>query len=167
VGRQRSLHRRCLRQSVQHQPATDGHSVLRSSLELHQSGSPGHGNSIVRAAAVFPGGGVRATGCESGASSATSRATPCFFQSQGKGLRVLTQPGTALRDRGSRGGAGFPRHAGTQPQCWRMRYFNRLIHDAPPRPVRLNLEAPWEQFDGAVVTTNAKFAQPPGSAGPA
>src|SRR5260370_42078308 len=44
--------------------------------------------------------------------------------------------------------------------------FHRLGHEKAPQPVKLNLAIPWEQFDGAVVTTDAKLlnrqAQPDG-----
>ena len=79
-----------------------------------------------------------------------------FLQSQGKGLRVLTQPGAALEIGDLVEVLGFPAMGDSAPML-EDAVFHRLIHDAPPRPVRLNLEAPWEQFDGAVVTTNAKL----------
>ena len=79
-----------------------------------------------------------------------------FLQSQGKGLRVLTQRGTPLEIGDLVEVLGFPAMGDSAPML-EDAVFHRLIHDAPPRPVKLNLEAPWEQFDGAVVTTNAKL----------
>jgi signal transduction histidine kinase len=79
-----------------------------------------------------------------------------FLQSQGKGLRVLTQRGTPLEIGDLVEVLGFPAMGDSAPMM-EDAVFHRLIHDAPPRPVKLNLEAPWEQFDGAVVTTNAKL----------
>src|SRR5260370_12658214 len=44
--------------------------------------------------------------------------------------------------------------------------FHRLGHEKAPQPGKLNLARPWEHFDGAVVTTDAKLlnrqAQPDG-----
>jgi signal transduction histidine kinase len=33
--------------------------------------------------------------------------------------------------------------------------FHRVDHTASPRPVKLNLDVPWEQYDGALITTDA------------
>ena len=35
--------------------------------------------------------------------------------------------------------------------------FHRLGHESIQQPLKLDLGAPWEQFDGAVVTTEAKL----------
>ncbi len=56
LGGQRSLDRGRVRQPVQRQPAAHGYPVLRSSPELHPSGSSRHRSSRVSVTAVFAGG---------------------------------------------------------------------------------------------------------------
>jgi signal transduction histidine kinase len=88
-----------------------------------------------------------------------------FLQSQGKGLRVLTQQNTALEIGDLVDVLGFPAMGDSAP-ILEDALFHRLGHEKAPEPVKLNLGVPWEQFDGAVVTTNAKLlnrqAQPDG-----
>lgn len=88
-----------------------------------------------------------------------------FLQSQGKGLRVLTQQGTPLEIGDLVEVLGFPAMGDSAPMV-EDAVFHRLVHENAPEPVKLNLQAPWEQFDGAVVTTDAKLlnrqAQPDG-----
>jgi len=79
-----------------------------------------------------------------------------FLQSQGKGLRVLTQQGTPLDIGDLVDVLGFPATGDSAP-ILEDAVFHRLGHEKAPEPVKLNLDAPWEQFDGAVVTTNAKL----------
>jgi signal transduction histidine kinase len=88
-----------------------------------------------------------------------------FLQSQGKGLRVLTQQNTTLEIGDLVDVLGFPAMGDSAP-ILEDALFHRLGHEKAPEPVKLNLEVPWERFDGAVVTTNAKLlnrqAQPDG-----
>ena len=88
-----------------------------------------------------------------------------FLQSQGKGLRVLTQQSTPLAIGDLVEVLGFPAMGDSAPMI-EDAVFHRLLHDKAPVPVKLNLTAPWEQFDGMVVTTDAKLlnrqAQPDG-----
>src|SRR5216683_2153140 len=88
-----------------------------------------------------------------------------FLQSQGKGLRVLTQQGTPLEIGDLVDVLGFPAMGDSAPML-EDAVFHRLGHEKAPQPVKLNLAIPWEQFDGAVVTTDAKLlnrqAQPDG-----
>ncbi len=88
-----------------------------------------------------------------------------FLQSQGKGLRVLTQQATPLEIGDLVDVLGFPAMGDSAP-ILEDAVFHRLDHETPPEPVKLNLDVPWEQFDGAVVTTDAKLlnrqAQPDG-----
>ena len=79
-----------------------------------------------------------------------------FLQSQGKGLRVLTQQGTAVEIGDLVDVLGFPAMGDSAPML-EDAVFHRIGHEKPPEPVALNLGAPWEQFDGAVVTTDAKL----------
>jgi len=88
-----------------------------------------------------------------------------FLQSQGKGLRVLTQQGTPLEVGDLVDVLGFPAMGDSAP-ILEDAVFHRLGHEKAPEPMKLNLNVPWEQFDGAVVTTEAKLinrqAQPDG-----
>lgn len=79
-----------------------------------------------------------------------------FLQSQGKGLRVLTQQNTPLEIGDLVDVLGFPAMGDSAP-ILEDALFHRLGHEQAPEPVKLNLGVPWEQFDGVVVTTNAKL----------
>ena len=88
-----------------------------------------------------------------------------FLQSQGKGLRVLTQQGTPLDIGDLVDVLGFPAMGDSAP-ILEDAVFHRLGHEKAPEPLKLDLDIPWELFDGAVVTTDAKLlnrqAQPDG-----
>jgi signal transduction histidine kinase len=88
-----------------------------------------------------------------------------FLQSHGKGLRVLTQQGTPLEIGDLVDVMGFPAMGDSAPML-EDAVFHRLGHEKAPEPADLNLDAPWEEFDGVVVTTEAKLlnrqAQPDG-----
>jgi signal transduction histidine kinase len=79
-----------------------------------------------------------------------------FLQSQGKGLRVLTQQSTPVEIGDLVEVLGFPAMGDSAPMI-EDAAFHRLGHKNQPEPVKLDLGAPWEQFDGAVVTTDAKL----------
>jgi signal transduction histidine kinase len=79
-----------------------------------------------------------------------------FLQSQGKGLRVLTQQDTALAIGDLVDVLGFPAMGESAP-ILEDALFHRLGHEDAPEPLKLNLDVPWEQFDGAVVTTDARL----------
>ena len=88
-----------------------------------------------------------------------------FIQSHGKGLRVLTQQSTPLEIGDLVDVLGFPVMGDAAPML-EDAVFHRLGHEKAPDPVALDLNAAWEQFDGVVVTTDAKLlnrqAQPDG-----
>jgi signal transduction histidine kinase len=88
-----------------------------------------------------------------------------FLQSQGKGLRVLTQQVTPLEIGDLVDVLGFPAMGDSAPML-EDAVFHRIGHEKAPEPVKLNLHTQWEQFDGVVVTTDAKLlnrlAQPDG-----
>ena len=88
-----------------------------------------------------------------------------FLESQGKGLRVLTQQAGPLEIGDLVDVLGFPAMGESAPML-EDAVFHRLRHKQAPEPVLLNLEAPWEGFDGALVTIDAKLlnrqAQPDG-----
>lgn len=79
-----------------------------------------------------------------------------FLENQDKGLRVLTQQATPLEVGDVVEVLGFPSMGDSAPMLVDA-VFHRLGHANPPGPVDLNLEKPWEQFDGALVTTEAKL----------
>ncbi len=88
-----------------------------------------------------------------------------FLQSQGKGLRVLAQQSTPLEIGDLVEVLGFPAMGDSAPMI-EDAAFHRLGHENVQQPLKLDLAAPWEQFDGMVVTTDAKLlnrqAQPDG-----
>ena len=79
-----------------------------------------------------------------------------FLQSQGKGIRVLTHQGTHLEIGDVVEVLGFPAMGDSAPML-EDAVFHRLGHEKAPEPVTLDLKVPWEQFDGVVVTTDAKL----------
>ena len=79
-----------------------------------------------------------------------------FLQSQSVGLRVLTQQTTSLEIGDVVDVLGFPAVGNSAPML-EDAVFHRLGHDKAPDPIKLNLSIPWEQFDGALVTTDAKL----------
>jgi signal transduction histidine kinase len=79
-----------------------------------------------------------------------------FLQSQGKGLRVLTTQSTPLEIGDVVDVLGFPATGDSAPML-EDAVFHRLRHGNAPQPLLLDLDAPWEQFDGAVVSTDAKL----------
>jgi signal transduction histidine kinase len=79
-----------------------------------------------------------------------------FIESQGKGLRVLTQQSTPLEIGDLVEVLGFPAMGDSAPML-EDAVFHRIGHEKAPEPVQFNLASPWEEFDGAVVTTEAKL----------
>jgi signal transduction histidine kinase len=79
-----------------------------------------------------------------------------FIESQGKGLRVLTQQSTPVEIGDLVEVLGFPTMGESAPML-EDAVFHRLGHEKAPEPVRFNLASPWEEFDGAVVTTEGKL----------
>ena len=77
-----------------------------------------------------------------------------FLESQGSGLRVLTQQDTSVEPGDVVEVFGYPAMGESAP-ILSDAVFHRVDHGAPPGPVKLRLELPWEQFDGALVTVNA------------
>jgi signal transduction histidine kinase len=79
-----------------------------------------------------------------------------FLQNQGMGLRVLSKQNTLLEIGDLVDVLGFPTMGDSAPML-EDAVFHRLGHQQAPEPVKLNLDLPWEQFDGAVATTDAKL----------
>ena len=82
------------------------------------------------------------------------RGTALFLQSNHKGLRVVTQQDTPLEVGDLVDVIGFPSMGESAPVLVDA-VFHRVRHDASPVPVNLELDAPWEQYDGALITTEA------------
>jgi signal transduction histidine kinase len=101
-----------------------------------------------------PGKGVRHRVRVRGVVGYQQQGNALFLQSQGKGIRVLTQQSTPLEIGDIIDVLGFPAMGDSAPML-EDAVFHRLGHETMPQPVELNLDAPWEQFDGAVVTTDA------------
>ena len=86
-----------------------------------------------------------------------------FLESDGKGLRVLTQEETTVEAGDVVDAIGFP-GLGESAPVLKDSVFHRVGHQAPPRPVELDLATPlgsrsWTRYDGALVTTDAKLLQ--------
>jgi signal transduction histidine kinase len=79
-----------------------------------------------------------------------------FLQVQDKGLRVLSPQSTPLAIGDLVDVLGFPAMGGSMPLLENA-VFHRLGHVKEPVPVKLQFEQPWERFDSALVTTNAKL----------
>ena len=81
-----------------------------------------------------------------------------FLESQGSGLRVLSQQDTRVEPGDVVEVFGYPAMGESAP-ILSDALFHRVDHGAPPRPVKLRLELPWEQFDGALVTVDARLLE--------
>ena len=82
------------------------------------------------------------------------RGSALFLQSGDKGLRVLTQQDTSLQVGDLVDVIGFPSTGESAPVLTDA-VFHRVGRGAPPLPVKLELESPWEQYDGTLVRTEA------------
>src|SRR5882762_4635591 len=81
-----------------------------------------------------------------------------FLQENGQGLRVMTLQDTKLAVGDVVEMSGFPA-VGTSPPVLEDAAFHRVGSGIIPNPVRLNLSAPWEQYDAALVVTDANLLQ--------
>lgn len=79
-----------------------------------------------------------------------------FIESEGQGLRVLSQQSTPLAIGDIVDVLGFPATGESAPVLENAA-FHRVSHGPPPPPLSLDLTAPWEQYDGALVATEAKL----------
>jgi signal transduction histidine kinase len=77
-----------------------------------------------------------------------------FLQAQGRGLRVLSPQDTRLEIGDVVDAMGFPVMGESAPVLTDA-VFHRIEHSDSPAPVKLDLSAPWEQYDGALITTDA------------
>ena len=79
-----------------------------------------------------------------------------FLQGEGKGLRVLTPQTTPVAIGDVVDVLGFPA-VGESAPILEDAVFHRVGSEAVPKPTALNLDHPWEQFDGVLVTTEARL----------
>jgi signal transduction histidine kinase len=81
-----------------------------------------------------------------------------FLQSQGQSLRVLTQQDTKLNVGDLVDVIGFPA-VGESAPILEDAAFHRVGVEPSPGPIALDLAQPWEQYDGALVSTEATLLQ--------
>ena len=77
-----------------------------------------------------------------------------FLQSGNEGLRVLTPQETLLQPGDQIDVLGFP-EVGESAPVLADAVFHRVGHALPPQAVPLDLDSPWERYDGALVSTKA------------
>jgi signal transduction histidine kinase len=77
-----------------------------------------------------------------------------FLQSEGKGLRVLTQQDTPLQPGDLVEVFGSPT-VGESAPVLSDAIFHRIGPSANLTPVSFNPDVPWEEYDGALITTDA------------
>jgi signal transduction histidine kinase len=81
-----------------------------------------------------------------------------FLQENGQGLRALTQQDTKVAAGDVVEVVGFPAVGASAPVL-EDAAFRRVGPGIPAEPVKLDLAVPWEQYDGALVTTDATLLQ--------
>ena len=103
-----------------------------------------------------PGGGSRHRVRVQGIVSYQQLGRTLFIQSEGQGLRVLSQQSTPLAIGDIVDVLGFPATGESAPVLDNAA-FHRVSQGPPPQPTTLDLTTPWEQYDGALVTTEARL----------
>ncbi len=81
-----------------------------------------------------------------------------FLQNQGRGLRVLTQQSTRFEAGDVVEVFGLPAVGESAPML-EDAVVHAVGHGDVPPPLPLDLRAPWERYDGALVTTEARLLQ--------
>ncbi len=82
------------------------------------------------------------------------RGKALFLQSEDRGLRVLTEQDTKLSAGDLVDAVGFPAMGDSAPVLTDA-VFYRVGTQAPVSPIPLDISAPWERYDGALVRTDA------------
>jgi signal transduction histidine kinase len=103
-----------------------------------------------------PGNGSRHRVRVQGTVTYQQRGSALFLESEGTGLRVLTEQDTVLEMGDVVEVLGFPSTGESAPVLVDA-VFHRVGRGAAPVPVKLSLENPWEQFDGLLVETDARL----------
>ncbi len=81
-----------------------------------------------------------------------------FVQNRGKGLRVLTQQDTHLEIGDVVDVTGFPALGESAPVLENA-VFHRTGHEAAPEPLKFDVDAAWERYDGALVSADGRLLQ--------
>jgi signal transduction histidine kinase len=79
-----------------------------------------------------------------------------FLESGGKGLRVLAQQNTPVQAGDVVDALGFPSVGESEPVLADA-VFHVIGHGPVPEPINLDLNAPWERYDAALVRTEARL----------
>jgi len=82
--------------------------------------------------------------------------TSLFVQGEGKGLRVQSPENTAVNVGDVVEVVGFPATGESTP-ILEDAAFQRVGQQSTPQSIPLDLDKPWERYDGALVTTEAKL----------
>lgn len=82
------------------------------------------------------------------------RGKALFLQSEGRGLRVLTEQDTKLNIGDVVDAVGFPAMGDSAPVLTDAVFYH-VGTQAPVIPIPLNISALWEQYDGALITIDA------------
>jgi signal transduction histidine kinase len=82
--------------------------------------------------------------------------TSLFVQGEGKGLRVQSPENTAVNLGDVVEVIGFPAMGESAP-ILEDAAFQRVGQQSTPQSITLDLDKPWERYDGALVTTEAKL----------
>ena len=77
-----------------------------------------------------------------------------FLQSNGKGVRVLSDQSTAVEIGDVVEVVGFAAMGESAPVL-QDAVFHKIGHGGAPTPVKLDLDTPWERFDGTLISTDA------------
>lgn len=77
-----------------------------------------------------------------------------FLQNGDRGVRIQTQQQTPVEIGDVVEAFGFPVAGESTPMLINA-VFNRIGHGAPPVPLKFKMDAPWENYDGALVTIDA------------
>jgi signal transduction histidine kinase len=105
-----------------------------------------------------PGGGAQHRVRVQGVVSYQQPGRTLFLYHHGQGLRVLTQQATKLAVGDVVDVVGFPAVGASAPVL-EDAVFHRVGAGSPPEPIPLDLTIPWEQYDGALITTDATLLQ--------
>lgn len=81
-----------------------------------------------------------------------------FLQREGKGLRVITSQDTAVKPGDVIDVIGLPVSGESSPMLDDA-VFHVIRHDMPPEPLNFDIAAPWDRYDGTLLTTEAKLLQ--------
>lgn len=105
-----------------------------------------------------PGEGVRHRVRVRGVVTFQQPGTALFLQSEGRGLRVLTEQDTSVLSGDVVEVFGSPAMGESAPILTDA-VFHKISDGPPPSPVHFKAEAPWEQYDGTLITIDATLLE--------